>query len=87
MEDYKYLGVHTDSRLNKDQHRGWTQEGDEQTLVPKEAKILQPVQLDVGYFLSGCCCKISVLCCGLLERQHRSNNTDRLNRLIRKVAP
>ncbi|KAI3358173.1 hypothetical protein L3Q82_003172 [Scortum barcoo] len=42
VEDYKYLGVVIDNRLDwKSNYRGCVQEGDEQTLFPEEAEILQ----------------------------------------------
>ncbi|KAI3365896.1 hypothetical protein L3Q82_000881 [Scortum barcoo] len=42
VEDYKYLGVVIDNRLDwKSNTGGCVQEGDEQTLFPEEAEILQ----------------------------------------------
>ncbi|KAI3372206.1 hypothetical protein L3Q82_007056 [Scortum barcoo] len=43
VEDYKYLGVVIDNRLDwKSNMEAVVQEGDEQTLFPEEAEILQP---------------------------------------------
>ncbi|KAI3355569.1 hypothetical protein L3Q82_018398, partial [Scortum barcoo] len=73
VEDYKYLGVVIDNRLDwKSNTGGCVQEGDEQTLFPEEAEILQRGQQDVGDFLPVCCCQCHFLCCRVLGQQHQS---------------
>ena len=72
VEDYKYLGVTINHRLEwRSNTEALLQEGGEQTIHPEEAEILQCVQQDVGDLLSVCGGQCTFLCCSLLGEQHQ----------------
>ena len=63
VEDYKYLGVVIDNRLDWKSNTEAAYKKGMSRLFPEEAEILQRVQQDVGNLLPVCCCKRHFLCC------------------------
>ncbi|KAI3366056.1 hypothetical protein L3Q82_009711 [Scortum barcoo] len=83
VEDYKYLGVVIDNRLDwKSNTESVYKKGMSRTLFPEEAEILQRGQQDVGDFLPVCCCQRHFLCCRVLESFETVVERRMLNRLL-----